>query len=82
MIPFEKTWPYEIIMNDLYVQDCPFCGESNVLLPMKPKELADIRDGKKKLLVFPCCRNKVTVLDTDRDYLLTDTVLRKRPSSG
>ena len=77
MIPFERAWPYDRIMNDLYVHECPFCGTNNVLLPLRPPELDEIRAGKKKLLVFPCCRNKVTVVDADRDYLLTDTALRK-----
>ncbi|MEK3733585.1 MULTISPECIES: hypothetical protein [Paenibacillus] len=76
MIPFSNTWPYDIVQNDVYVQDCPFCGSRNVLLPMKPKELVSVREGKKKLLVFPCCHNRVTVLDSDPDYILTDQKLR------
>lgn len=76
MIPFERTWPYDVVMNDVYVHECPFCAAANVLIPIRVKELNEIRDGKKRLLVFPCCNNKVTVIDTDRDYLLTDTVLR------
>lgn len=47
MIPFSHTWPYDIIYGDLYVQSCPFCSRENVLLPMKPKELQLVRDGKK-----------------------------------
>lgn len=78
LIPFDHTWPYEQYMNDLYVQQCPFCGAANVLLPLKPKELPAIREGRKRLLVFPCCHHKVTVLDADRDYLLTDRFLRRR----
>ncbi|MBD2867784.1 hypothetical protein [Paenibacillus arenilitoris] len=77
MIPFEKAWPYDVVMGDLYVPACPFCGADNVLLPVRPDELPDIRDGMKRLLVFPCCRNKVTIVDADRDYLLTDRVLRR-----
>lgn len=76
MIPFSHAWPYDIISGDIYVQSCPFCGRDNVLLPMKPKELISVREGKKKLLIFPCCHNKVTVLDSDADYLLTDSRLR------
>lgn len=78
MIPFERAWPYDCIMNDIYVPECPFCSTANVLIPLKPRELDDIRTGRKKLLVFPCCRNKLVVLDADRDYLMTDTVLRGR----
>lgn len=52
MIPFEKAWPYDIIMGDLYVSSCPFCQAENVLLPVKPEELQDIQGGTKRLLVF------------------------------
>ncbi|MCD1259855.1 hypothetical protein B5M42_013530 [Paenibacillus athensensis] len=76
MIPFANTWPYEIIMKDVYVHECPFCSRPNVLLPLKPAELQQIHEGRKKLLVFPCCFNKVTLLDTDRDYLLADRPIR------
>lgn len=76
MIPFEKTLPYDIIMKDVYILECPFCGTNNVLLPLKPRDIIQVHDGKKKLLVFPCCGNKVMLLDSDNDYLLTDTVLR------
>jgi hypothetical protein len=78
VIPFANTWPYETIRNDIYVQECPFCGSPNVLLPIKTKDLNGIREGKKKLLVFPCCHHKVTVVDADRDYFLTDQPLRRR----
>ncbi|GBF76469.1 hypothetical protein PA598K_04943 [Paenibacillus sp. 598K] len=77
MIPFERCLPYDQAMGDLFLPECPFCGEEQVLLPMKPLELPEIRDGRKRLLVFPCCRNKVTLLDADNDYLLTDTVIRR-----
>jgi hypothetical protein len=78
MIPFANTWPYETMMKDIYVVECPFCQSQNIILPLKPSELQEIHEGKKKLLVFPCCYNKVTVIDTDVDYLLTDTPLRKK----
>ncbi|WP_261304598.1 hypothetical protein [Paenibacillus andongensis] len=77
MIPFANTWPYDIIMKDIYVAECPFCHSPNVLLPLKINELTSIHEGKKKLLVFPCCHNKLTLVDTDRDYLLADTAIRK-----
>ncbi|MGG1615714.1 hypothetical protein ACIFQM_22335 [Paenibacillus sp. NRS-1782] len=76
MIPFHKTWPYDIVMGDVYVQYCPFCDHENVLLPLKPKELELIHEGMKKLLVFPCCHNRITLVDCDNDYLLSDTTLR------
>ncbi|MBP1993084.1 hypothetical protein [Paenibacillus eucommiae] len=77
MIPFAHTWPYEILMKDIYVAECPFCQSNNVLLPMKIAELQTIREGKKKLLVFPCCHHSITLIDNDRDYLLASTPLRK-----
>ncbi|AIQ70895.1 hypothetical protein [Paenibacillus graminis] len=76
MIPFSHTWPYDILLEDLYVQYCPFCDKENVILPMKPKELQTVREGKKKLLVFPCCKTSLTVIDTDTDYLLFDRAVR------
>jgi len=78
MIPFENTWPYEVLMNDIYVRECPFCSTENVILPLTKKELVSIREGKKKLLVFPCCHQHLKILDTDSDYLLTDRRLRRR----
>lgn len=78
MLPFENAWPYELIMGDIYVASCPFCNAENVLLNLKPSELPDIHDGKKRLLVFPCCHGRVTVIDADQDYLLTDGPLAKR----
>lgn len=76
MIPFSHTLLYDIILGDMYVQYCPFCNSENVLLPMKPKELQIVRDGKKKLLVFPCCSASPTVIDNDGDYLLFDRAVR------
>lgn len=76
MIPFSQTWPYDLIMGDMYVHRCPFCGQENVLLPMRPKELQAVREGKKKLLVFPCCKASLTIIDTDADYLLFDRPVR------
>ncbi|GIP59938.1 hypothetical protein [Paenibacillus woosongensis] len=77
MIPFERALPYDILMGDVYAPKCPFCGRENVLLPLKPREVQSVHEGKKKLLVFPCCKNKLTLLDSDSDYLLTDTVVRR-----
>jgi hypothetical protein len=77
MIPFNKTLPYDIIMGDVFAQACPFCGRDNVLLAIKPVEVKEAHEGKKKLLVFPCCGNKLTILDSDNDYLLTDKIIRR-----
>lgn len=76
MIPFSHSWPYDVVQGDIYVQYCPFCNRENVLLPMKPKELQLVREGKKKLLVFPCCHASPKVIDNDSDYLLFDTKVR------
>jgi len=76
MIPFSHTWPYESIREDLYVSSCPFCRAEQVLLPIKKEELAVIREGRKRRLVFPCCHHAVTIRDADRDYLLADQPLR------
>ncbi|MDT8979505.1 MULTISPECIES: hypothetical protein [Paenibacillus] len=76
MIPFENTLPYDQLMGDLYISTCPFCKKDNVLLPIKPNELPDIHDGKKRLLVFPCCRNRLVIIDADNDYLLANRAIR------
>lgn len=54
-------------MGDLYVSECPFCKAENVLLLLRPKELSHIRDGKKRLLVMPCCHGRMTIIDADQD---------------
>ncbi|WP_426451618.1 hypothetical protein ACP26L_05935 [Paenibacillus sp. S-38] len=77
MIPFQNTWPYERVGQDIYVQNCPFCGADNVLLALKPRELQDLKDGVKKLLIFPCCRNKLTLVGADSDYLLASRALSR-----
>lgn len=76
MIPFSHTWPYETIRHDIYVDYCPFCSAEKVLLPLKVKDLKTIQEGRKRLLVFPCCHSSLTVVDADRDYLLADRKLR------
>ncbi|WP_040952894.1 hypothetical protein [Gorillibacterium massiliense] len=78
MIPFNQALPYETISRDIYVRECPFCSAENILLPLRKDELPEIHDGKKKLLVFPCCQNKTKLIDADADYLLTDRPLVRR----
>jgi hypothetical protein len=78
MIPFENTWPYDIIQGDIYVSECPFCHRANILLPMPPEELDRIREGRKKRLVFPCCHSTMILIDADRDYLLSNQPVRKK----
>ncbi|MNE34338.1 hypothetical protein D3C76_71940 [compost metagenome] len=77
MIPFERSLPYDIVVGDVYVPECPFCHKEQVLLTIKPSDIVLAREGKKKLLLFPCCGNKAIMLDSDNDYLLTDTVVRR-----
>lgn len=76
MIPFENTWPYERVMQDFYVNSCPFCHAEQVLIPLKQREIKSIQTGTKKLLVFPCCYSKLQIIDIDEDYLLADTKVR------
>lgn len=83
MIPFENTWPYDRIGQDIYIPSCPFCQTENVLLPLKMRDVQELQDRVKKLLVFPCCRNRLTLIDADSDYLLASRPLRRsgRPTS-
>ncbi|MDF2814568.1 MAG: hypothetical protein K0Q81_768 [Paenibacillus sp.] len=76
MIPFRNTWPYDAIRGDIYVHECPFCQKPNVMLPFKKKDLQQIQQGSKRLLVFPCCHEKVTAINVDSDYILADRPLR------
>ncbi|MFD0675087.1 hypothetical protein [Cohnella sp. GCM10027633] len=77
MIPFRNSWPYDITGNDVFVHECPFCRASNVLLPLKPADVASLYDGARKiLLVFPCCHSRVRIVDADSDYLLANKPLR------
>lgn len=76
MIPFERAWPYDIEMKDVFA-NCPFCGKERQLLPLKPRDVKAVSEGRKKLLVFPCCHGTVTLVDADDDYLLTDIVVRR-----
>ncbi|WP_127587368.1 hypothetical protein [Paenibacillus koleovorans] len=81
MIPFQNTCPYETIRGDIYISSCPFCGADNVRLPLRKDDLAPIRDGRKRLIVFPCCHEKITAIDADADYLLADRPVRANPTN-
>lgn len=76
MIPFEQTWPYDKVGNDYFVHECPFCHAGHVLLNLKHSDVKAIQTGTKKLLVFPCCFEKIKVIDMDDDYLLAQEKLR------
>ncbi|SDE01713.1 hypothetical protein SAMN02799630_04404 [Paenibacillus sp. UNCCL117] len=76
MIPFEHTWPYDRHGQDVFIPGCPFCSREHILLPLTPKELDELKEGIKKLLVLPCCRNRLTLVNADSDYLLANRPLR------
>lgn len=80
MIPIRNSLPYDLVMNDVYAQECPFCERSNVLLPLRPEEVENIRGGRKKvMLVFPCCHGSLKIVDADSDYLLANRPIRGKP---
>lgn len=78
MIPlsFDHTWPYEKQMGEIYVDTCPYCGESNVLTYMKAATLKRAKEGVKTRLNFPCCLQTMTILEADDDYFWADEPLR------
>ncbi|WP_017726399.1 hypothetical protein [Halalkalibacterium ligniniphilum] len=77
VIPFENTWPYEKQFDDIYLHECPFCGEEQVLTHMKPEVLEQAKEGIKTSLILPCCHGKITILEADEDYFWADEQLRK-----
>jgi len=78
MIPFENSLPYDIQMNEVYASECPFCGRRDVRLPIKPKDVAELAGGQKKLSVlFNCCHTRLQLIDADSDYLLADRAVRR-----
>ena len=78
MIPFDHCLPYDLVMNDVYVSECPFCNRANVLLPLKPSDVRELRGGvRKRAVLFPCCSTRLQLIDADRDYLLADRPLRR-----
>lgn len=77
MIPLSNSLPYDVQMNDVVAQECPFCRSSNVLLPLTPEEVLDLYGGsRKRTIVFPCCRSTLRIIDADRDYLLANRAIR------
>ncbi|MGC4378709.1 hypothetical protein WD019_17570 [Fictibacillus sp. Mic-4] len=78
MSTFEYTWPYEKMMDDIYINECPFCKSGNVLTNMKQEDLELAKEGIKRLLVMPCCREKLVILKADDDYFWTEEKLRER----
>nr|WP_115994125.1 hypothetical protein [Cohnella lupini] len=77
MIPLRNSLPYDIIMNDVVIQECPFCGSSPTLLPLRPDDVKSLYGGHRKiLLVFPCCHGSVRIIDADDDYMLANRAIR------
>jgi hypothetical protein len=78
MIPFRNSLPYDIIMKDVYIPECPCCGSSQILLPIKPEDVKNLRESvyRKLAVVFPCCHTRIQLVDADYDYLLADRPLR------
>jgi len=77
LIPLSNSLPYDVQMNDVVAQECPFCRSSNVLLPLTPEEVLDLYGGsRKRTIVFPCCRSTLRIIDADRDYLLANRAIR------
>jgi hypothetical protein len=76
MYQFSHTWPYERVMGDLYLTECPFCGSRSVPLHLKKEAFERAKEGIKTEAVLPCCHEKLTILRIDDDYLWTDRALR------
>ncbi|QOY38568.2 hypothetical protein AWH56_010995 [Anaerobacillus isosaccharinicus] len=77
MIPFQNTWPYERSGKDIYIHECPYCHEENVLTNMKKYDLERAMEHIKTYLIMPCCLEKMTILEADEDYFWTNERLRK-----
>ncbi|PSL44460.1 hypothetical protein B0H94_10871 [Salsuginibacillus halophilus] len=77
VIPFQHTWPYERVMEDIYFDTCPKCGREQVLTHLKPHSLKAAFEGVKTSLNLPCCHATLTILHADDDYLWTNEPLRK-----
>ncbi|QMV40928.1 hypothetical protein [Cohnella cholangitidis] len=77
MIPLNNSLPYDIVRNDVFAQECPYCRSANVLLPLKPEDVKRLYGGIRKLtLVFPCCHGTLRIIDADQDYLLANRQIR------
>lgn len=76
MLSFKNTWPYERVANDIYFNECPYCRENNILLPIQKRDFLNATEGVKTHLVLPCCHQKMTILHADEDYFWSDERLR------
>ncbi len=76
MSSFSHTWPYDVLENDLFLNECPFCGASSVLISIEGEKLELAKEGFKTHVVMPCCHEKLTILSLDDDYIWADRPLR------
>ena len=76
MYEFSHSWPFEWVMDDLYVEECPFCGERSVLLTVKKENIKLAQEGFKTHAVMPCCHEKLIIVNMDDDYIWSDRPLR------
>jgi hypothetical protein len=77
MYDLSYSWPYEQMMQDVYFQECPFCGASSILLPFKKEAFEEAKDGVKTHIVMPCCNERLDIVKIDDDYIWSDSPLRK-----
>ncbi|WP_100400107.1 hypothetical protein [Bacillus sp. FJAT-44742] len=77
LIPFENTWPYDKMMEDIYLNECPYCHQHNVLTHMSVEDLERAKEEIKTNMVLPCCHTKMIILKADEDYFWTTDHLRK-----
>ena len=76
MDDLQYTWPYDRMMGDIYFNQCPYCGEENVLTGMNDKAYQQALEGIKTTLVMPCCHHKMVIRRADTDYFWTTERLR------
>ncbi|MFC7394296.1 hypothetical protein [Scopulibacillus cellulosilyticus] len=76
MYNFHHTWPYENVMGEIYLNECPFCHKSSVLIHMKKDDFEKALDEVKTHVVLPCCHEKLVILKMDDDYIWSDRPLR------
>jgi hypothetical protein len=77
VISFRHSWPYERVMKDIYLNECPYCHSHNVLTSLDEDDMENAFEGIKTALVMPCCHNRMTIVKADEDYLWADELLRK-----
>ncbi|MBM7646081.1 hypothetical protein JOD45_002306 [Scopulibacillus daqui] len=76
MYNFHHTWPYEKMMGEIYLNECPFCHESSVHIHMKKDDFEKAFEEVKTHVVMPCCHEKLVILKMDDDYIWSDRPLR------